>query len=614
MQLFQLSGTDRPIGLGYKPPWAEPYYDPTTDIPSDAVYLSVQGGLDAAWTAALATSSKTLVIDQDVAVASTSLGKANIALLGAPVEGRLPKMTLAIPSVAGTTRCLVYGVDGVVKARGIEFVGFGDVFGIAVASQNNYPYHEHSLSALQRFIPNGVLLSGMDGAGVALAYGGPGTVPSALGIELSTTFDICDCVFTDCQGVACAISDGGHLAPVKFQRNRLVGTWGGIHCFTVVNCDLYAYGNEWTGCTGVREIADFKNNHYHTCIMIGTEGGSALKTTRTHTILIENNAFHDITDRFDNTDVNTAVGVDIRNANPTMTGWNYGTDRGYSVRYTAQSSVRVAYNSFKNLVGTVGQEDCNAIYLKALGFVVEHNRIENCGAKDPRATQTATRDGSETTAVLAKNPGDWLPTAAEMRQYANIVRHNEIIDPPTHVAAPDPAMKNEGLFVIKIDGDENRGGCAPTFIVGNHIVRWRFTLSGGNSGALRTYNQFPNGLYIEDNDFFDCPIAGSGMIVRVHQGTANSVGAIKDNRAFDGPSVTYGANRKLITNTSACVVSGNRLVGAAQPDATATFSAETATPSAGTARLPSRPLPSTSTATPVTIDGQAVFLSKGSFQ
>lgn len=226
MRLFQLSGTDRPIGLGYKPPWGDPYYDPTTDIPSDAVYLSAQGSLDAAWTAALATSSKTLVIDQDVVVANTSLGKANITLLGATVDGRLPKMALNVAPGA-TTKCLVYGVNGVVKARGIEFVGFGEVFGIAVASLTNYYYHESSLSGFQRFVPSGVAVSGMSGAGVALPYGGSGTAPNAVGVELSTTFDICDCVFTDCQGVACAVSDGGHLAPVKFQRNRLVGTWGG---------------------------------------------------------------------------------------------------------------------------------------------------------------------------------------------------------------------------------------------------------------------------------------------------------------------------------------------------------------------------------------------------
>lgn len=384
-----------------------------------------------------------------------------------------------------------------------------------------------------------------------------------------------------------------------------------------MNCDLYAYGNEWTGCTGLREIAGLKNNHYHTCIAVGTEKGSEFKNTRAHTILIENNDFHDITDSGTEAETNVAVGVDIRNANPTMSGWNYGADRGYSVRYTAQSSVRVAYNSFKNLIGAAGQEDTNAIYLKALGFVVEHNRIENCGAKDPRgANPTSIPDGSETTAILAKNPGDWLPTAAQMRQYANIVRYNEVIDPPSHDPGqvPDPLKPNKGLFVIKIDGDEGNGGCAPTFIVGNHVARWRFTLPGGEPGCLRTYNQFPNGLYIEDNDFFDCPIAGSGMLVRVHGSNPGTPGAIKDNRAFDGSSETYGANRKLITNTSACVVSGNRLVGAAQPDASATFSAETATPSPGTVRLPSRPLPATSTATPVTMDGQAVFISKGSFQ
>jgi hypothetical protein len=558
------------------------------------------------------------VIDQDVVVQTTSLGKPNVTLLGALVDSRLPRVSLS-GTPQNTTKCLVYGVDGVVKARGIEFVGFGDVFGIAVATlyaaPDNYKFHEPSLYGLRRFVPAGVALPAPYGSGVGLAYAG--AVANAVGAELSTTFDICDCVFTDCEAVACVVSDGGHLAPVKFQRNRLAGTFGGIHCFTVVNGDLYAYGNAWTDCTGTREIDDLKNNHYHTGIAIGTERGAEFKTVRTQTIFVENNAFHDITDSYVSNDVNTAVGVDIRNANPTMTGWNYGADRGYAVRYTAQSSVRVAYNSFKNLVGTSGQEDTNAIYLKALGFVVERNRIENCGAKDPRGvTPTATRDGSETTAVLAKNPGDWLPTAAEMRQYANIIRYNEIIDPPSHDPGqvPDPKKPNEGLFVIKIDGDEGRGGCAPTFIVGNHVVRWRFTLPGGNPGCLRTYNQFPNGLYIEDNDFFDCPLGGLGMIVRVHGSNASTVGAIKDNRAFDGPHETYTANRDLIENSSACVVSGNRLVAAAQPDAAATFSAEIATASPGTARLPSRPLPATSTATPVTIDGQITFISHGAIQ
>lgn len=627
-------GVGRPIGL-----WTDagaaalegwsPVYDPVAHPPVDALYLSAYAGNITNAVAAARTAGRDLKIDMDFNWPTGSFGRSNVKLWGIPVSGRMPKATatgVTFPPV-NDQACAMYGVNGDCFARGIEFIGFGTVFGIALPSVYN-PIYKHPVSgrtlvsggssAVTRGVPAGVgPLPSSTKSGVGVAWSGTPTAIDAVpgGTSCGITFNITDCKFTDCQQVGIMVSDSFHAAPVIFQRNVLDGTHAGLDLQSSVPPDGYIYCNEWKNCT-LRDTGNSRrqNNNgssgLHTFIKWGIDAPDH-RDVRTHTFKFENNYCYAIEDTGVTSDVNSAVAVDFRNANPaSFTGYT-----GPASSLTAQCSVSISYNHFERLNSVSGQIDCNPIYLKALGYLIEMNRFLECGGwdlnpdgnqVDPATGKRITKRGSEGYIIVQKNPGSW-PSKAAMAAKFCAIRFNYIYKPPAVLVSHTGTVNGESIgpeaggFTVKVD--TNR---MATYIEQNFFEDVT-QIAAGTLGVIRptatSTNQFQNGCYVRDNWFVNCRLENGGVAVRMHEASSTQSGStdggtsgqISGNKLFDkvGGDFAYNGVKSLIVKNNSTQSVSNNTVTTRDPAvsaAAATWSAQGGT-SPPTARLDVPSLP-----------------------
>lgn len=213
--------------------------------------------------------------------------------------------------------------------------------------------------------------------------------------------DISHCTFTDTNLALAAVLDVSELGPVRFCRNDLPGTWGGVGAIVTRWSEIYFANNHWRECWAQRPGAPGRNSSclpagssqtaLNTACYVGTNSPVMMRYHAAGNIaLIENNRVSNIQSLNHTDNVNSAVVADIRN------GWQV-TKSG--------RIIRIAYNDVDNCHGAPGSRDCNLFYGKLRGFSVIGNRFRAFGST-PR-TSDGERIASEGLALLFKNPGPY---------------------------------------------------------------------------------------------------------------------------------------------------------------------------------------------------------------
>jgi hypothetical protein len=509
---------DRPIGLGYLPPPFDVAYDHTTDVPADALkwsegdYLSLQDIMDDA-------------LESDVAVfldvAEIFEGDFRANMLPVGLYG-IPGTTIRFTgSLDSATPCFGYVVDQDFEMRGIRFENFGHVIGWCTPSyirpgemEQAWDLHgsSRSLYGTQRVIPPG---DEFNGVGIRLDPDYP-LVPGTPGPSVN----ISDCEFANCEQVFNAWSDTMHPRRVDFHRNKCTGTYGMVAIETMCVEEFYACGNSWTDCAGEREMT-LKGNRFHTGFKLSINNGLDVNLVN-QTVQIENNYAAHIHDKAYSDGMSAATFADIRNMTPE---WVTGGDMLIDV-----NSVSVSFNELIDLVGLIGQEDAQPIYIKARGATIERNRIAGCGA----AWYDESKDGSEVTAICIKECTDARGGPAE----AVIIVRGNIIE-----NAPPQAHANKGLTVIGTN-DVSRA----VLIIGNDLRGCNISnVEGGSNGLIRIYGKTAEALVI-DNHFFDCVVVDGGGLIATHNWSTSAdriLSEFSNNIAYG----QYDEDRLLIRST-----------------------------------------------------------------
>jgi len=483
----------RPVGAGFRPPFLPPVYTaPPSQFPKLSTYKSLGAALDA-------NVGKAIIVDVDMSVTSADLCRHQVALYGQAIGGRKPKLTYT-GQISQLTPALLYAVDGDHIARGIEFVGFGDIFDIAIPSINPAPYSYHSGDAygFARAVPQGMGMSSSKNKGVGLSIDTK-KYPLIVGGE-GPTWDIVDCDFTNCEQVGQANSDSLTLAPVIAGGWHLVGTYGGLLCNTTVNPDRWLGDVLWEKCTAANgRLQPLNNSHgQHTLFKFGIENPVHKLIRR------QNGAMHNITGSYiqdgpEHVDTNSAVIWDWRNDQaasfPSVSSPkdSVGKVCGLDIGWILSDHVQ----------GLGGNEDANAGYWKTLGLSMHDIVLKSPGAADLRkVTGGPEQDGCEF-GIGGKQPGDFDGAAQDAKV---LVWNLAIIDSPP--ALIDPCV---GLFGFKMDGYG-----VPTYQCNITFVRGMIKTKG-YGGLLRNYGNFPKGLFMDNIGFVDCEFAQDGAGVRNHQ-------------------------------------------------------------------------------------------------
>ena len=213
--------------------------------------------------------------------------------------------------------------------------------------------------------------------------------------------DVSHCTFTDTDLALGAILDVSELGPVRFCRNDLPGTWGGVGANVTRWSEIYFANNHWRECWPGRPSAQGRTSSclpagsshtaFNTACYVGTNTPVMMRYHEAGNIaLIENNKVANIQSLNRSDNVNSAVVADIRN------GWQVsGSGR----------IIRFAYNDVENCRGAPGSRDCNLFYGKLRGFSVVGNRLRAFGSTP--LTSDGERIASEGLALLFKNPGPY---------------------------------------------------------------------------------------------------------------------------------------------------------------------------------------------------------------
>lgn len=286
-----------------------------------------------------------------------------------------------------------------------------------------------------------------------------GQTGSPLNVEVTTPpVTITHCKFTDCNMAYAALLDVTGLGAVEFHKNQLEGTWAGLALSVSRWHHVRAANNEQWDCLTARTrtqtgrdpttkaaMPSGSTTEFNTCFMIGIDKPTMMRyAVGGTTCLIENNYAHDCESYSASSGggINTCVFVDLRNC------WTRAANGRFN---------RVAYNKAISYKGIRGGEDSNWGYFKPRGLDIIGNYIRDCGA---RWYGTGTNDGSETTAILCKEPGSWNKPYTSA--YGNLepseplrIRGNSMVDQPP------------GIAVLKVDNCYTE-----LFIEDNLVSNW----------------------------------------------------------------------------------------------------------------------------------------------
>jgi hypothetical protein len=344
--------------------------------------------------------------------------------------------------------------------------------------------------------------------------------------NLMPSWDIADCLFTNCRNTLHQISDSAGAGHLKFNRNTLVGCEGGVCLNTMQLGDIYSANNTWRDATLATLSSWFQTFH-----RLGTDYPNHLGF-RSQKILFQNNDGLNITSTGNKDGLNAAVFLDLRNA----LALQYG-------------DIVASHNYCYRLRGTAGQEDCNPFYGKVVGGAVDDNWVIECGSwfvgpRNPDPRQPVINDGPETCGGVFKDPGNTDGfEAATFTMNGNIWE-----DMPPHSC------------IMKVDNYN-----CNVQMDGNQFLRAQMTAAGSDdvytsdgpppmSGrALLRYTGITRNLTIRGNIFEDSPVtkAGAGQgpyHIATHNTTPIGSGniVISHNELRNGPGVTYAGNVEAI--------------------------------------------------------------------
>jgi hypothetical protein len=479
----------RPIGLGWRPPWAPAPYDPAR-IPADAIAPVTQDLAPALLEARRVR--KAVVISTDMTC--SRLGFENVAIYGRPIvrDGappRLPMIRYTGPALTFETEAFMYSVDGDLAFYGVGFAGFGLVAAVSVPSLNiakPFPFQSWA-TGFRRAVPR-------HQGGVAL-HVSQDFVDARIGAK-GPTVTVQKCHFLNCHQVFMAVSDTAYVT-LNAHDNDVEGTFGGFDLNTTVGSDIWGSQNEWHGCIGDRMQPDTNSHGLGTFWKIGVEN-TVHKLIRKQAILLANNYYHDVDSLCKHNDTNTSVAFDGRNINPAH--FDRVTPGDLRSARTADCSFIMEYERYERLTSSRGREDCNAVYGKVMGGIWRHSIVNACGA--PNQTANGFEDGSEF-ACGFKNPGYW----DALDENAFFVCHDiTFIDLPRRTAA-----SQIGMFGLKIDGY-----AMPTYMTDISFVRWRDT-ANKDGGAIRNFGAFEHGLWIDGTRAINCAFGAGAPLINLHK-------------------------------------------------------------------------------------------------
>lgn len=493
----------RPIGLGFRPDFAPAKYDPSK-IPSSAIMAS---GDISATLAAAHSSGRDIVIAGDCTC--SKVGFANAGIWGRPVTNapqmpRQPKITYTGPALDFISPAFMYAVNDDLRFFGVAFVNFGLIAGAAITSTEAKPFPNHTwATGFRRAVS-------VAQGGVAIAVD-PGKFPSKLGAR-GPAINIQGCHILDCHQVFMAVSDSAYIT-INAHDNDIEGTFGGFDANTSICPDVTGSGNEWHGCVGDRMQPDTNSHGLGTFWKFGIEN-TYHKLVKTHSIQLANNWYHDINSLCRHNDTNTSVAFDARNVNPF--GFSKVASGDKVAARSATCSVVIEYERCERLQSMFGREDCNAWYGKMMGGVFRHSIIDACGATNMKPK--GYEDGSEFASGF-KNPGAW----DGLDPNAFFIVH----DVTFKNLAPRTTLPQAGLMGFKIDGY-----AMPTYELDITFVNYVDT-ADANAGAMRNYDSFPAGIWIDGSRFIDCTFKNGAPAINLHQ-CGKSKGAITNTKFWGG--------------------------------------------------------------------------------
>jgi len=493
----------RPIGIGFRPSFAPAKYDPSK-IPTSA--MQAIGDLASILPLAHA-SGKDIVITSDCTC--SKVGFANVGIWGKPITTppyapRLPKVTYIGPALDFTSPAFMYAVNDDLRFYGVAFIGFGLLAGAAIPSNEAKPFPNHTWSTGFR-------------RAVSVAQGGvapavdPDRFPSKLGAK-GPTINIQGCDVTNCHQIFMAVSDSAYVT-INAHDNLVEGTFGGFDANTSICPNVAGSGNEWFGCVGARMQPDTNSHGLGTFWKLGIEN-TYHKLVKTHSIQLANNWYHDINSLCRHNDTNTSVAFDARNVNPF--GFTKIAPGDKVAARSATCSVVIEYERCEHLQSMYGREDCNAWYGKMMGGIFRHSIIDACGATNMKAQ--GYEDGSEFASGF-KNPGEWDGLDPD----AFFIFH----DVTFKNLAPRTTLPQAGLMGFKIDGY-----AMPTYELDITFLNYMDT-ADGNAGAMRNYDSFPAGIWIDGSRFVGCTFKNGAPAINLHQ-CGKSKGAITNTKFWAG--------------------------------------------------------------------------------
>lgn len=494
----------RPIGLGYRPDFAPAKYDPSK-APSN-VFVAKSGDLAALIPTAHSVGVDILITDD---LTCSHVGFASVGLWGKtvtkpPQMPRLPQVTYTGPALDFTSPAFMYAVNDDLRFYGVAFIGFGLLAGAAIPSTEAKPFPNHTWATGFR-------------RAVSVAQGGVGLAvdpvkfPSKLAAK-GPTITIQGCHVLNCHQVFMAVSDSAYVT-INAHDNDVEGTFGGFDANTSIAPNVSGSGNEWHGCIGDRMQPDTNSHGLGTFWKLGIEN-TYHKLVKKHDIQLANNHYHDINSLCRHNDTNTSVAFDGRNINPR--NFTKITPGDKSGARSVTCSFTMEYERYERLQSMFGREDCNAVYGKLMGGIWRHSIVNACGATNMKAK--GYEDGSEFASGF-KNPGAWDGLDPDAFFVVHDVTFIEL--------APRTALPQAGLMGFKIDGYAMQ-----TYELDTTFVRYTDT-ADANAGAMRNYDSFPAGIWIDGSRFIDCTFKNGAPAINLHQ-CGKSKGAITNTKAWGG--------------------------------------------------------------------------------
>jgi hypothetical protein len=513
---------ERPIGLEYMVPGYErPEVPDNAIVWSEGEYEELEDAVEAAW-----LNDLPLYLDVPMEF-SGDFGSMELPVGLFGVEGVIIRNTGGIGS---GTPCGFYLIDGDSTIVGIEFIGFGTVFGMSTRSMSvergyELPWDIHgsrrSSYGTLRCIDAGTVVSGdTKGVGLPLDY----SVYPETTVTTGPAIWISDCKFTDCESVLFEWSDCIGIGRIDFHRNILTGTFGGFSPEGSWWTEVHAVNNVWRDCIDDREIpGGLKASRFSTFANLGTNAGIDVDVSR-QVVQIFNNEASNIHCLVASDGTNAAVFLDARQCTPTEIT---NPDDPFTWWCTAECS----FNRISDVLGIRGQEDSNAIYGKTRGFLVERNHIKNCGS---HYYSEGSGDGAEATGTEFKQTANM---EGQPEGAALVFRGNIFEDMP-------PKDKNKKLQAVM--GTNDIG--LRLWVIGNIFIRDHISNAEGNVPALIRHFGHALELKIMCNEFHECEIAEPASLIGFHavEGNPGPNSEISNNTAYGA----YDENTLLIYSSS----------------------------------------------------------------